>query len=86
MVKTLIDFFLAISFLLPQFLGLTVDLLELLQPKPDTINTGFIRFFIGKFILEGILQMPELWQSVSSVGKDLMLRQEAWNCDIEIWN
>ena len=61
MVKNLIDFFIAIGFLLPQFLGLAVGLLQLLQPKLYTINTGFIRLLIGKLGLEDAPEMPELW-------------------------
>ena len=66
MVKNIIDFFIAVSLLLPQFLGLAVGLLQLLQPEPYTINTGFIRLLIGKLGLEIILETPELWQSVGS--------------------
>ena len=62
--KNFIDFFIEVSFLLPQFLSLTVGLLQLLQPEPHTINTGFIKSFIGKFSLEGIPETPKLWQSV----------------------
>ena len=68
MVKNLIDFLIAISFLLPQFLDLAVGLLQLLQPEPHTTNTGFIRSHTGKFSLEDISKTPELWQSVGSVG------------------
>ena len=64
--KNVINFFVAIGFLLPQFLGLAVGLLQLLQPKPHTTNTGFIRSFIGKLGLGVIQETPELWQSVSS--------------------
>ena len=47
MVKNLIDFFVAIKFLLFQFLGLAISLLQLLEPKSFTTNTGIIRFFIS---------------------------------------
>ena len=77
MVKNLIDFFIAIGLLLPQFLGLTIGLLQFLQPKPHTTYTGFIGSFIGKFGLESTPAMPELWQSVGSANCDLMLRQKA---------
>ena len=60
MVKNLIDFFITIGLLLPQFLGLTVGLLQLLQPKPHTINTGFVRSLINKLGLEGTSKTPEL--------------------------
>ena len=73
MVKNLIDFFITIGFLLPQFLGFAVGLLQLLQPKPHTSNTGFIKLLIGELGLEGIPEMPELWQNVSFTDKDLML-------------
>ena len=66
MVSNLIDFFIAVGFLLSQFLVFAVDLLQLLQPKPYTTNTGFIRSLIGELGLEGCLEMPELWQSVGS--------------------
>ena len=62
--KNLINFFIAVGFLLPQFLGLTVGLLQLLQPELPTTNVGFIRFFIGKLGLEGIWEMQKLWQSI----------------------
>ena len=64
MVKNIIDFFIAIGFLLPQFLGLAVGLLQLLQPEPYTTNTGFIRSLIGELGSEVIPETPELWQSV----------------------
>ena len=66
MVKNIIDFFIAVGLLLPQFLGLAVGLLQLLQPEPHTTNTGFIRSFIGELGLEIIPKMPELWQSKGS--------------------
>ena len=53
MVKNLINFFITVGFLFPQFLGLVVDLLQLLQTKPHTINTSFIRLLIGELSLEG---------------------------------
>ena len=58
MVKNLIVFFIAIGLLLPQFLRFAVGFLQFLQPKPLTINTGFIRFFISKLGLEGTLKTP----------------------------
>ena len=60
MVKNLIDFFITVGFLLPQFLGLEVGLLQLLQPEPHTTNTGFVKSLIGKLGLEGILETPKL--------------------------
>ena len=70
MVKNLIDFFITIGFLLSQFLGFAVGLLQLLQPEPYTTNTGFVRLLIGEFGLEGIPETPELWQSVGSADED----------------
>ena len=61
MVKNIIDFFIAVGFLLPQFLGLAVGLLQFLHPEPHTTNTGFIRLLIGKLGSEVIPEMPELW-------------------------
>ena len=66
MIKNLINFFTIVGFLLPQFLGLTVGFPQLLQPEPDTTNTGFIRLLIGKLGLEDTPKTPELWQSISS--------------------
>ena len=86
MVNNHIDFFIAIGFLLPYFLAFAMSLLQFLQSEPYTTNTGFIKSLIGKFNLENILKMPELWQNVGSVDYDLMLRQNAWNRDIETWN
>ena len=60
MVKNLIDFFITVGLLLPQFLSLEVGLLQLLQPEPHTTNTGFVRLLIGKLGLEGTPEMPEL--------------------------
>ena len=60
MVKNLIDFFIAVDFLLPQFLGFIVGLLQLLQLEPHTINIGFVRSFIGKLGLKSTLVMPKL--------------------------
>ena len=78
MVKNLIDFFISVSLLLPQFLGLAVGFLQLLQPEPYITNTGFIKLLIGKLNSEGTPKTPELWQSVSSTDKDLVLGQKAW--------
>ena len=47
MIKNPIYFFVAIAFLLPQSLDYTIDLLQLMQPKPYTTNIGFIRSFIS---------------------------------------
>ena len=66
MVKNLINFFITISFLLPQSLGFTIGLLQLLQLEPHTTNTGFIKPLISKLNLESIPKMSELWQSVDS--------------------
>ena len=60
MVKNIIDFFIAVGFLLPQFLGLAVGLLQLLQPEPHTTNTGFIKLFISELGLKVTPETPEL--------------------------
>ena len=60
MMKNIIDFFIAVGFLLPQFLGLAVNLLQLLQPELHTTNTGFIRSLIGELGLEVIPKTSEL--------------------------
>ena len=60
MVKNLIDFFITVGRLLPQFLGLAIGLLQLLQPEPYTTNIGFVRSLIGELSLEGTPKMPEL--------------------------
>ena len=61
MVKNLIDFFIAVGLLSPQFLGLAVGLLELLQFKLYTTNTGFIKLLIGELGLEDTPKTSELW-------------------------
>ena len=61
MVKNLINFLIAIAFLLFQFLCLAVVFLQLVQPELYTTNISFIKSFIGKLGLEGILKMLELW-------------------------
>ena len=61
MVKNLIDYFIAVGFLLPQFLDLAIGLLQLLQPKPHIINNGFIRLLIAELGLEDTPKMPKLW-------------------------
>ena len=66
MVKNLINFFIAVGFLLPQFLGLTIGLLQLLQPESYITNTGFIKSFIGKIGLKGSPKTRELWQNIGS--------------------
>ena len=71
--KNVINFFVAVGFLLSQFLGLVVCLLQLLQPEPYTTNTSFIRLLIGKFGSEGTLKTPELWQSVGFANENLVL-------------
>ena len=68
MVKNLFDFFIAVGLLFSQFLDLAIDLLQFLQPKPYTTNTGFIKSFIGKLNSKGILKTPELWQSIGSIN------------------
>ena len=83
MVKNIIDFFIAVGLLLPQFLGLAVGLLQLLQPEPHTTNTGFIRLLIGELGLEDTSETPELWQSVGSAGQDLVLGQKARKHGVE---
>ena len=86
MMKNLINFFIAVGFLLPELLGLVVGLLQLLQPKPHTINIGFIRSLIDKLGLEDTPEMPKLWQSVGSEDKNLVLRREAQKRSVETWN
>ena len=83
MVKYLIDFFLAIGILLPQFLGLAINHLQLLQHELHTTNTGFIMSLIRKLGLEGTPKTLELWESVVSADSDLILRQKAWNRSVE---
>ena len=65
-VKNLINFLIAIGFLLRQSLGLAVSLLQLLQFKLHITNTSFRRCLIGELSLEGILKMLKMWQSVVS--------------------
>ena len=77
MVKNLIDFFIAVSLLLSQFLGFAVGFLQLLQPEPHTTNSGFIKSLIGELGLKSTPETPELWQSVGSADENLVLRQEA---------
>ena len=77
MVKDLINFFIAVGLLLPQFLGHAVGFLQLLQLEPHTTNTSFIRLFIGELGLEGTSKTLELWQSISSADEDLVLGREA---------
>ena len=84
MVKNLIDFFITIGFLLPQFLGLAVGLLQFLQPEPHITNTGFVRLLIGELGLESTPETPKLWQSIGSADKDLVLGQEAQKRGVEI--
>ena len=66
MVRNIIDFFIAVGLMLPQFLCLAVGLLQVLQPEPHTTNTGLIRSLIGELGLEVISETPELWQNVGS--------------------
>ena len=66
MVKNLIDFFIAVGFLLPQSLCLAIGHLQLLQPEFHITNIGFIRFLIGKLVLEDIPETLKLWQSIDS--------------------
>ena len=86
MVKNLIDFFITVGLFLPQFLGLVVGLLQLLQFEPYTTNTGFIRSLIGELGIEGILKTPELWQSAGFADENLVLGQEARKRGVETWN
>ena len=74
MIKNLIDFFIAISFLLPQSLSFAVGLLEFLQRKPHIINIGFIKSVISKLDLKRISEILKLWQSIGSLDWDLVLR------------
>ena len=83
MVKNFIDFFIAVGFLLPQFLGLAVGLLQLLQSESHTTNTGFIKLLINELDSKGTPKTPELWQSVSSADKDLVLGREAQKRGVE---
>ena len=83
MVKNIINFFIAVGLLLSQFFGLAIGLLQFLQPKPHTTNTGFIRLLIGELGLEVIPKTSELWQTVDSADWDLMLRQEARKQGVE---
>ena len=84
--KNVIDLFIAISLLLPQFLSLAIGLLQFLQFEPYTTNTSVIRLFIDKLGLEVILETLELWQSIGSVDEDLVLGQEAQKRGVETWN
>ena len=68
MVKNLIKFFIAIGFLLSQFLGFAVGLLQLMRRKPYTTNTGCIRSLISKFGSKSSLETPELWQNIGSAN------------------
>ena len=77
MVKNIIDFFIAVGLLLPQFLSLKLGLLQHLQPEPHTTNTGFVRLLIGKLGLEDTPETLELWQSVGCADEDLVLGQKA---------
>ena len=86
MVKNINNFFIAIGFLLPQFLGLAIELLQLLQLEPHTTNTSFITSLIGELDLKSTQKMPELKQNVGSADYDLMLKREAWNRNVEPWN
>ena len=81
--KNFIDFFIIIGLLLPQFLGLVVGFLQLLQPELHTTNSGFIRLFIGKLGLKGTPEMLELWQIVGSADENLVLGQEARKRGVE---
>ena len=86
MVKNLINVFIAVGLLLLQLLGLAVGLLRLLQLKPHTTNTGFIRSLISKLGSEGTPETPELWQSVGFVDEDLVPGREDQKHGVEIWN
>ena len=86
MVKNLINFFITVGLLLPQFLGLAVNLLQLLQSEPHTTNTGFVSLLIGELGLEGTPETPELWQSIGSADEDLVLGWEARKRGVETWN
>ena len=68
MVKNVINIFVAVGFLLHQFLSLAVSLLQLLRPEPYTNNTGFIRLLIGELSSEVILDLPKLWQNIGSTN------------------
>ena len=81
--KDLIDFFITVGLLLPQFLGLAIGLLQLFQLEPHTTNTGFIRSLIGELGVEDIPQMLKLWQIVGSADEDLVLGREARKHGVE---
>ena len=83
MVKNLINFFIAVDLLLPQFLGLALGLLQLLEPKSHATNIGFIRLLIGKLGLEGTSKVLELWQNMGSADKDLVLGHKAQKRDVD---
>ena len=76
MVNNLINFLIAISFLLPELFVLAFDLSQLLQLDPHIINTNFIMFLIAGVDSKDILEIPELWHSIGSADKDLLLRWE----------
>ena len=84
MVKYHINFFITNGFLLPQFFGLAVRLLQLLQREPHITNDGFMRSLIGELGLEATPKMPERWQSIYSADWDLMLKREAWNRSVDL--
>lgn len=60
MVKNFINFFIAVSFLLLQFLGFAVGLLQFMQLEPHITYISFIKLLIGKLSLEVTSKTPEL--------------------------
>ena len=81
--KNIIDLFIAIGFLLPQYLGFAVGSLQLFQPEPHTNNTGFIKSLIGELGSKGIPETPELWQSVGSADENLVLGRKTQKRGVE---
>ena len=66
-VKNVIDFFVPVGVLLPQFLAFAVGFLQLLKLEPYTTNISFIKLLIGELGLEVIPKTPKLWQKIGSV-------------------
>ena len=83
MVKNLIDFFIVVDLLLPQFLAFAVGLLQL---EPHTANTGLIKLLIGKLGLESTPETLGLWQSVGFADENLVVGREAQKHGVEILN
>ena len=84
MVKNLIYFLIAISFLLFWFLGLAVGLLQLLQSKLYTTNIGFIRSLIGELGLESISEMSERFRRLGLDAKARGLKMWRWDLKLKL--